>query len=87
MANRHKPKHGECELKLVERCEVSGKLSHETRKSAKFAIRSLRQNSVHGQKGWKFDVFRCVHCGYFHVGKPIPGTTREEMRQIAAGKV
>lgn len=60
-------------------CRVTGKRQHESRKRA----RRARQAGGHRHG----NPYRCIHCGYWHLGRFHAAKTRDQYRKQVAGMI
>lgn len=58
-------------------CRVSGKQSHSTREEAQRHLKALR----HKMCKYDGEVYPCLSCRGFHVGRPRKGTHQNKYRQ------
>jgi hypothetical protein len=68
--------------KFYGKCEATGKWRYIDRKDAKRHVRFIASKG--GDGTGELQVYKCVHCGDFHVGHHL-GLDRETHRQMAMG--
>lgn len=55
---------------MLMRCERTGKVKQRDRKRAQLALSRMKRNKE--VKG-NVSIFRCRHCGFYHLGRKVPG--------------
>lgn len=84
---RREKKLDQSPIQLGPRCEAMDKMSYLTKNGAKEALKRMKQAAIPASHIRDLQIFRCILCGHFHLGKNSSKLPRDAHRQYHAGEV